>query len=261
MLNNLICSYSLSNPCFINQFIFNGKGYPCKFLADVIEICILAENSEELRKKIDSHLILNNYPRIERMKINYITELPSNKGISTLNKSSNLEHKSKQSHYERTEYVPCSHEGLCSYETCLCLKKGGYCEKFCFCSDFCDQKYKGCDCKDGYCNNVNCKCSFDHRECDPDVCNCSKTCKNMNMCLEKYKKTALSKSVICDNYGLFALEDIRENELISEYKGEYVGKEETDRRSVFNEMLGLNYFFQLTKSVDIDAYRIGNEMR
>jgi hypothetical protein len=75
------------------------------------------------------------------------------------------------------------------------------------------------------------------------------------------KKTTLSRSVLCDSLGLFALEDIQENDLICEYTGEILMKEETDKRTIFNEQLGLNYLFGITDCLDIDAYRIGNEMR
>jgi histone-lysine N-methyltransferase EZH2 len=66
---------------------------------------------------------------------------------------------------------------------------------------------------------------------------------------------------LCNYYGLFALEDIEENEYICEYSGELLSKEETDRRSVFNDQLGLNYLFGLSYSSDIDAYRLGSKMR
>ena len=57
------------------------------------------------------------------------------------------------------------------------------------------------------------------------------------------------------------MEDIKEGEFICEYKGEILNKDETERRSIFNDQLGLNYLFQLTNTIDIDAYRVGNEMR
>lgn len=78
---------------------------------------------------------------------------------------------------------------------------------------------------------------------------------------KKPKKTALKKSLICDSYGLFTLEDIKENEYICEYLGDLTSREESDRRTLFLDQLGCNYLFKYGKNADIDAYRSGNEMR
>jgi len=86
-------------------------------------------------------------------------------------------------------------------------------------------------------------------------------CGNCSIFLGNVKKTYVSKSLIASNYGLFTMKDIKKNEFICEYIGELLSKEETDRRSVFNDQLGLNYFFKLNECFDIDAYAIGNEMR
>lgn len=86
-------------------------------------------------------------------------------------------------------------------------------------------------------------------------------CGNCSIFFGKRKKTCLSQSLVAENYGLFALEDIDKDEFICEYIGELLSREETDRRSVFNDQLGLNYFFKLNEAHDIDAYAIGNEMR
>lgn len=129
------------------------------------------------------------------------------------------------------------------------------------------------------------------RECDPDLChknsknsnndnfyvlknifklkneennfnnNKKSCCNNTKMFFDLTKKTALSKSIITESYGLFALEDIKQDNYICEYKGELLSREETDRRSVFNDQFGLNYFFKLNDNYDIDAFMQGNEMR
>jgi len=86
-------------------------------------------------------------------------------------------------------------------------------------------------------------------------------CGNCSIFIGKRKKTCVSQSLVADNYGLFANEDIDKDDFICEYIGELLSREETDRRSVFNDQLGLNYFFKLNDENDIDAYAIGNEMR
>lgn len=160
-----------------------------------------------------------------------------------------------------TDYVPCYHDGPCTASNCDCIKTRGACEKHCNCFMYCDLLYKGCDCEK--CDD-NCKCATDLRECDPDIClNCKykETCSNMKLSMGECKKLALGKSNICDSYGIYTLEDIEEGEFICEYLGEILNKDETERRSIFNDQLGLNYLFQVTNTCDIDAYRIGNEMR
>ena len=74
-------------------------------------------------------------------------------------------------------------------------------------------------------------------------------------------KTVLGKSSICDGLGLFSLEDIEKDEFICEYTGEIISKDESDRRSVIKDEIGLNYIFTISQQLDIDAYRSGNEMR
>lgn len=74
-------------------------------------------------------------------------------------------------------------------------------------------------------------------------------------------KTVLGKSFICDGLGLFTLEDIEKDEFICEYTGEIISRDESDRRSVIKDQIGLNYLFTVSQQYDIDAYRSGNEMR
>jgi hypothetical protein len=198
------------------------------------------------------------------------------------------------------DYKPCQdHEGDCTTENCVCAKNRSACEKFCFCSESCKSEFPGCFCVNGC--NASCSCATNMRECDPDICKCCAfsnlyndninnkivnksefndinlnlfvendmsnninlffDCGNCEIFLGKKKKTCVSNSLVAESYGLFAYEDIEKDEFICEYIGELLSKEETDRRSVFNDQLGLNYFFKLNDAYDIDAYAIGNEMR
>jgi len=196
---------------------------------------------------------------------------------------------------ELNEYIPCMHSGICTLESCSCIQKRGCCEKFCFCFSSCNFTHRGCDCQNKC--KKSCPCKAYKRECDPDICHRDQShfneeinttniyingnknfkflekiddlylnvnlsyCNNINIFFNKSKKTNLSKSIIVDGYGLFAKEEIKVDEFICEYKGELITKEETDRRSLFNDHFGLNYFFRLNDSFDIDAYTLGNKMR
>jgi histone-lysine N-methyltransferase EZH2 len=74
-------------------------------------------------------------------------------------------------------------------------------------------------------------------------------------------KAVLGKSHICEGLGLFTLEDIEKDEFICEYTGEIISRDESDRRSVIKDVVGLNYLFTVSQQFDIDAFRAGNEMR
>jgi hypothetical protein len=268
LLNLFVKSKILTNSCFIDKYIFDNR-YSCYNINKIINII----NNPMLLSLIDSYLHLNHLALMQHeiLPINYFTKIQQPKK----NKNVYIWHKS-----ERCDYFPCSHPGLCNSDNCQCISIRGICEKFCICKDYCEYKNNGCDCKDACFNHKSCVCVEFHRECDPDICRCTgvdfffkskedyiETIENNNLCRNLginwncEKKTAISKSMITDTYGLFTLEDIKENELICEYKGEILSKNESDRRSVFNEYLGLNYLFQLTDSHDIDAYKIGNQMR
>lgn len=225
--------------------------------------------------EVYSQVLNNNY-----LKLGFIGDfLPENRiyidsykyiypsaGILPKKKNNN-----QQSNLNHIDYIPCNHKGICTIDNCDCIKIRGYCEKFCNCSFFCESIFKGCECK----NNClfNCKCNNESRLCDSDICyECKdnkKICSNFIPNIVTFysvnegqsKKLYLGKSSICDSFGIFTLEDIEEGEFICEYNGELLNKDETERRSVFNDHLGLNYLFQLSSTLDIDAYRIGNEMR
>ena len=108
-----------------------------------------------------------------------------------------------------------------------------------------------------------CKCIKEGRECDPDICKNSRknSCQNMKIYYKKYKKTRMGQSLIIPGAGLFAEEDIKSNELINEYIGEMVEKDELERRSIINMAFERNYGFELTEEFDIDATRFGNLLR
>ncbi len=270
------------NKIILNNGIYNNKKKSNK--SNFIKTANIMQSKEKLKR-------LN---RSEKLDLN-IRKIPHHKQIIETYK------------LNVNEYKPClHHDGVCTFENCLCIKIRGSCEKFCSCRGYCKNEYPGCNCPNR-CDS-NCPCLINMRECDPDICKCfhndfqnlvnskddvnlnistkknkekvnkhinKDICKNINnekrnlifdcgnssIFLNKTKKTSISQSLVAENYGLFAMEVIEKNEFICEYIGELLSKEETDRRSVFNDQLGLNYFFKLNNGYDIDAYRIGNEMR
>lgn len=290
LLNCLVASSVCFNSCFISHFIFRGK-YKCHILDKIISILqdqlmvkTIDDYLQKRSKKGDNNREFIALPLVseDRLLPNYVTDIPYNmkKGKGGNNTGLLNPHPAYSSSKSKCEYVPCSHPGLCRKDCCECIAKRGYCDKFCNCKDYCEMKFKGCECRDDCSNEDKCPCLVELRECDPDTCRtCGassnyhskeeynllskkhKLCRNMSISFGLSKKTCLSKSLLCDYYGLFALEDIDENDFVCEYNGELLFKEESDRRNIFKDFLGLNYLFGLSEYTDIDAYRVGSKMR
>ena len=55
--------------------------------------------------------------------------------------------------------------------------------------------------------------------------------------------------------------NIKKDDHICNYNGEILEKSEADKRSLLVEYFDLNYLFNINNSIDIDAYRVGNQMR
>ena len=50
-------------------------------------------------------------------------------------------------------YEPCNHPGeACTPNSCQCVQRGNFCEKFCACSNDCRVRFAGCNCK-SHCNS------------------------------------------------------------------------------------------------------------
>lgn len=92
------------------------------------------------------------------------------------------------------QFFGCKHDGACTIENnCSCVINKTHCEKFCNCKIECQQRFPGCDCKDGKCQTNECQCFKFHRECDPDKC---KSCQSylpsnvVNLAIEWLKENA-----------------------------------------------------------------------
>ncbi|RYC78536.1 hypothetical protein BFJ63_vAg18589, partial [Fusarium oxysporum f. sp. narcissi] len=88
------------------------------------------------------------------------------------------ENRTRSQEHQRRELIePCSHEGPCTMEKCICVRHGYLCEKYCECTvEDCAYKFTGCAChsQGKTCLSKQkdrpCICVQLHRECDPDLC-------------------------------------------------------------------------------------------
>jgi SET domain/CXC domain len=201
--------------------------------------------------------------------------MPSRKTKSHVSKHKNLE--------IREVFVPCSHAGPCQdNQTCPCFKAQTACEHACGCNTTCSRRFKGCKCAtgpSGVCNSdSSCECWNASRECDPWLC---KSCGVLEVLdqANKYNEE-IRRGRCCNNriqlgipartikapsevqgYGLFAGEDLEENDFIGEYKGEIISQPESDRRGAMYHLLGAEYLFILNANQQVDASNFGNKTR
>jgi histone-lysine N-methyltransferase EZH2 len=68
------------------------------------------------------------------------------------------------------QYSPCTCDGPCDERTCLCIRDGNFCERYCACGGSCSNAFTGCACLRGQCHTRACPCFAAARECDPDLC-------------------------------------------------------------------------------------------
>ncbi|KAF2103079.1 SET domain-containing protein, partial [Rhizodiscina lignyota] len=184
--------------------------------------------------------------------------------------------------HQRKIFRPCDHEGPCEAAQCSCYKEGVQCEKTCACSARCRRRYRGCKCaqKGKPCSTkTKCPCKELNRECDPDLCSTcgaidvldpvnrydddvvNGRCHNVFVQRNRPKHTKIGISQI-SGCGLYACEDIKTGEYISEYKGEICSHGEAERRGVLYSYRTNNYLFTVNPDVfDIDSMRYGNKTR
>ena len=264
------------NSCFFNK-LFNYK-YPCSLLKKLIFFCHNPKNiykiDQYLKEYKDKKESL--YPSIinkdtenqflinkQIYNLNFIKKEERDKALEEIkNKFGYLKSRKRGGYH-------CNHLGACyNNPECDCNISHCFCDKFCICSkDNCLILFKGCDCNDS-CTNFHekkdkniCPCIREGRECDPEICKNCKHCDNTKAFDKIFKKTRVSKSLITNGAGLYAVEDIKKNELIGKYIGEVIEKEEVERRSIINIPFDRNYAFELDDFYDIDATKYGNKMR
>jgi hypothetical protein len=202
-------------------------------------------------------------------------------------------------HALRELSAPCHHEGPCTAANgCPCASFGSHpvlCERFCLCTaEECALKFTGCAChssgktclqrqKEG----KPCICVQLNRECDPVLCKgCgakeradpdnayddqlhSTGCQNVALQRGAPKAVLLGKSQLeACGYGLFAAEEIAQDEFVIEYTGELISHDEGVRREhrrgdVFDEHNKVSYLFTLLEQegIWVDAAMYGNLSR
>jgi len=167
-------------------------------------------------------------------------------------------------------FSPCHHPGKPCDEDCSCRLEKNLCEKFCYCSPDCKNRFPGCSCK-GNCTTKHCNCFRASRECDPDLCEtCSasqfnfdlETCSCRNVFLQKKmgKKIFVAPSDIA-GWGCFIDEDVCKGEFIEEYVGEMIDVEEADRRGKIYDKSNCSYLFTINDQFVLDATRFGGKIR
>ncbi|KAI1844550.1 hypothetical protein JX266_009223 [Neoarthrinium moseri] len=198
-------------------------------------------------------------------------------------------------HQRKDHFDPCNHEGPCTRDNCECFRNGVMCERFCRCTPAtCAIKFTGCAChsQGKTClpkqkGERPCICVQLNRECDPALCgSCGAKdranpvnaeddnlythgCQNCALQRGKPKSLVLGKSTIANcGYGLFAAEDIAQEDFVIEYVGELISQDEGVRREarrgdVFNEESNSSYLFTLLEQegIWVDAAIYGNLSR
>jgi hypothetical protein len=198
-------------------------------------------------------------------------------------------------HQRKDHFDPCSHDGPCTKDNCDCARYGIMCERFCRCTAAtCPIKFTGCAChsQGKTClprqkGERPCICVQLNRECDPALCgSCGATeradprnaddehlyshgCQNCALQRGKSKSLVLGKSTIENcGYGLFAAQDIAQDEFVVEYVGELISQDEGVRREarrgdVFDEESNSSYLFTLLEQegIWVDAAIYGNLSR
>ncbi|MFH4981409.1 hypothetical protein AB6A40_008118 [Gnathostoma spinigerum] len=150
-------------------------------------------------------------------------------------------------------YKPCSHSGPCSAESdCYCVSMDNLCTKYCACGEQCKYRFPGCRCGPGLCRTNQCQCFFASWECDPDTCKSCRcdnlddpkgvTCRNVAIQRGLQKRLTVAKSQVA-GWGCFAAEDISKNEFISEYCGEVITHDESERRGKIYDKMKCSYLF------------------
>lgn len=189
---------------------------------------------------------------------------------------------------------PCNHAGPCGKD-CPCVDAKLLCDRFCRCTvENCAHKYTGCACQANGKTCLQqkaagrpCICVQLNRECDPVLCTgCGALeradpknahdldlhatgCQNVALQRGVTKAVLLGESQIegC-GYGLFAAEDITQDEFVIEYLGELISHDEGVRREarrgdVFDESNHSSYLFTLLdyEGIWVDAAIYGNLSR
>ena len=184
----------------------------------------------------------------------------------------------------KPDYTPCLHEGPCTMANCICMQNSLHCEKYCRCSTprvngvrthdavWCVNAYRGCSCKGG-CKTKQCDCFGNDRECDPDFCLCLHAVNKdgtLNTTCAKCSNAGIRSnnivSLVCGHssvhgWGVYARHPIAKGTLIGQYTGEFLVKEEGERRGRVCDEKNSSYLFLTTDTLNVDSSHVGNKLR
>lgn len=241
----------IKNPCSISMFIQNSCRETAYFIQQYKDDFIPAKNPIRILKTVYTD---------------------SSKHNSSIIPTSNL---------------TCQCDSKCGMNSdCSCFSDNKHapfiCNKYCECSLTCNKKFLGCNCQFGQCNTETCVCFANSRECDPDLCLscCSilaiqlhknnqysskpgsfSLCKNVQIQRRIKKRTGLSISTIPHaGLGLFALENIKSGEVITEYTGELISASEFEKMGDIYDNYEHSYLLG-KEEMRIDATYFGNKMK
>uniref|UniRef100_A0A0K0FYT6 [histone H3]-lysine(27) N-trimethyltransferase n=1 Tax=Strongyloides venezuelensis TaxID=75913 RepID=A0A0K0FYT6_STRVS len=206
----------------------------------------------------------------------YIKMTPAQQTLNTYQTFANVARRTiltNESEYGNDDkYSPCKHVGECSEKNnCPCIKSKHACFNMCQCLPSCPSKFTGCNCKSGNCSTTKCPCVKLGWECVSTYCkncNCDITvdvsinemCRNSFLQRGFSKRLDIKESTIA-GFGAFATDLIKKGEFISEYKGEIISQEESERRGRVYDSIKMNYLFKLNQLQQVDAYHYGNVCR
>lgn len=168
-------------------------------------------------------------------------------------------------------FVPCSHEGPCTEESCSCIQNRFFCTAACCWGALSPNYFRGCGCKGG-CNASTCTCFAAKRECDPELCACctctdppdkpvsKQVCRNDNIRMRRHAHLLLAPSEV-SGWGCFTKHALKKGDFIHEYVGEMITQEVAEKRGQFDDAKDRSYLFNLTSDFVLDACRIGNKTR
>ena len=93
-------------------------------------------------------------------------------------------------------------------------------------------------------------------DCKPD----HSTCKNQKLQKKENKKLGVGDSSIV-GWGLYAMEDLKKDDLIGEYIGEIVDLDDLNERSEYMDLENSTYMFTLNDEYTVDSRTMGNLLR
>uniref|UniRef100_A0A1I7Y6G7 [histone H3]-lysine(27) N-trimethyltransferase n=1 Tax=Steinernema glaseri TaxID=37863 RepID=A0A1I7Y6G7_9BILA len=165
-------------------------------------------------------------------------------------------------------YRACNHPGICSKDNgCPCVAVDNLCTKYCGCGVGCKYLFPGCRCAPGNCRTKQCQCFYASWECDPDICKSCQCggegdniCKNISIQRGMQKRLVIAPSQVA-GWGCFAADAIEKNDFISEYCGELISSQESERRGIIYDKVKTSYLFGLNDEQTVDATRKGNLIR